>query len=234
MKLDNKELFIQRTKLLNDIAELLGHVEALKEYADEYVQSLKNMPGIFFRVKDIIYVLTNKSIKINDTAGIMSIVDDLPSVLFKALDNKSIAYYKTAEGKVAALDMFKDYIINNMHVILHELVHIDDEQNGIIEKDDKSVNTNLYAYYNHPSEIRAYTQQCLYLAIAEIFEAINKNEIKNKTDLKEFCKIYKEYKDIFTKAKKKNNFVYWTPATFNDYLSNLDYVVNLISLSLPD
>ena len=193
MKLNDKELFIQRTKLLNDIAELLGHVEALKEYADEYVQSLKNMPGIFFRVKDIIYVLTNKSIKINDTAGIMSIVDDLPSVLFKALDNKSIAYYNTAEGKVSALDKLSDYIINNKHVILHELVHIDDERNGTIEKGDKSVSTNLYIYYNHPSDIRAYTQECLYLAIAEIFEAINKNEIKNKTVIKEFCKIYKEY-----------------------------------------
>lgn len=234
MKLDNKELFIQRTKLLNDIAELLGHVEALKEYADEYVQSLKHMPGIFFRVKGIVYVLTNKNSKVSNTAGTMSLVDELPSVLFKALDNKSIAYYKTVEGRVAALDMFRDYIIDNMHIILHELVHIDDRQNGIIEKDDKSVNTNPYVYYNHPSEIRAYTQQCLYLAISEILEAINENKIKNKKDLKKFCKIYKDYKDIFTKAKQKNNFVYWTTATFNDYLDNLDYVVNLLGLGLPD
>ncbi len=234
MKLDNRELFAQRTKILDDIAKLFDHLEVLKECADEYVQSLKNMPGIFFRIKGIIYVLTNKSSKIDDTAGVMSIVDDLPSILFKALDNKSIAYYKTVEGKVAALDMFRDYIINNMHVILHELVHIDDEQNGTIEKGDKSVNTNPYIYYNHPSEIRAYTQECLYLATTEILEAINKNEIKNKTDLKKFCKIYKEYKDIFTKAKKKNNFVYWTSATFNDYLGNLDYVIDLLGLGLPD
>ena len=91
-----------------------------------------------------------------------------------------------------------------------------------------------YIYYNHPSEIRAYTQECLYLATAEILEAINENKIKNKTDLKKFCKIYKEYKDIFTKAKKRNNFVYWTSATFNDYLSNLDYVIDLLGLGLPD
>ena len=233
MKLDNKELLLQRTKILDNIIELLSHLEVLKDNID-YIQSLKNMSGVFFRIKDIIYVLVNKNTNINSIACVMNIVDDIPSVLFKALDDRSIDYYKTIEGKINALDMFKAYIANNTHVILHELVHIDDKQNGIVKIDDKSVDVNPYIYYNHPSEIRAYTQECLYLAITEISDAIAKNEIKNKTDLKEFCKIYKKYKDIFTKAKQKNNFVYWKPITFKDYLSNLDYVINLIGLSLPE
>jgi hypothetical protein len=223
MKLDNKELFVQRTRILENIAELVGQVEALKEHVDEYVQPLDNVPGIVFKVKGILYALTNKN---RDIEGTVSMADDVPSVLFKALDDKPIDYYKTAEGKVDALNMFGDYIINNMHVVLRELVRVDDLQNGITEINDESIDTDPHAYYNHPSEIRARTQECLYLAIAEMLEAIDQKKIKNKADLK-------EYKDTFTKAEKKNNFAYWTDATFNNYLDNLDYVLNLMGLNLP-
>lgn len=233
MKLDNTELLNQRTKLLFEIKELIGHLETLKDNIN-YVYSLNNIPGIFFRVKDLIYIITADGI-VNVGACTLHLDDTLPSIMFKPLDRDvPIEYYETVEGKIEALDIFKEYISNNAEVILHELVHIDDQRNGIEKPDGKSVSANPYDYYNHPAEIRAYTQQFLYTAINEIYEAINNGEIKTKDDLKKFTRIYKKYKDIFTKKKLKNAYVYWKPITFKDYLENLDFVIDLVSNYLPE
>lgn len=233
MKLDNLELSSQRTKLLLEIHDLLDNLDTLSENL-EYVYVFKKIPGIFFRVKDIIYMLFPKNIDINSVAGTLSIDKDLPSITFKPLENESIEYYNTKEGKLKALAEFKEYICTDPSIILHELVHIDDERNGITKPDDKSVSNNPYVYYNHPAEIRAYTQQNLYIALNEIQSAIQNGEIKTKDDLRKFCQIYKKYKDIFTKTKRKNNFVYWKPSTFKDYLENLKFITDTISSTLPE
>lgn len=224
MKLDDKELALQRNRILTEIYELIDHLDVLSKHL-KYVHSLKKGPGVFFRIKDIMYVLMPENANICSVAAIMHI-DDLKSVIFKPLDNNSISYYKSKEGKLEALNRFKEFIIKDMSVVLHELVHIDDERKGIYRPDEKSIDNDPYKYYNHPAEIRAYTQQCLFIAQNEICNAIENGEIKNEKDLREFCEIYKEYKNIYTKLKKKNNFVYWKRSVFKDYLKNLDAIID--------
>lgn len=224
MKLDDKELALQRNRILTEIYELIDHLDVLSKHL-KYVYSLKKGPGVFFRIKDLVYILMSKDADIHSVAATLH-VSDLKSVIFKPLDNNSISHYKSKEGKLEALNKFKEYIKTDMSVVLHELVHIDDERNGIYKPDERSVNDNPYEYYNHPAEIRAYTQQCLFIVQNEICNAIRDGEIKSEEDLREFCKIYKEYKNIYTKAKEKNNFVYWKRSVFKDYLKNLDAVVD--------
>lgn len=234
MKLDNYELTIQRVKLLQDMVELQEHLEVLKENT-EYIFSLLKMPGVFFRIKDLVYILLTENCNIGVDACILTSFVGRPTVVFRVLDNHTnIEYYKTEAGKIEALNKFGQYIVNNSSTVLHELVHVDDQRNGIAKADDKSISVDPYKYYNHPSEIRAYTQQHLYLMQSEIGEAINSGKVITKEDLKNFCKIYKDYKNIFTKAKEKNNFVYWTSETFNDYLENLNFIIEAMSLKLPD
>lgn len=224
MKLDDKELALQRNRVLTEIYELVDHLDVLSKHL-KYVYSLKKGPGVFFRIKDMAYVLMPESANICSVAAIMHI-DGLKSVIFKPLDNNSISYYESEEGKLEALNKFKEFIFRDMSVVLHELVHIDDERKGIYRPDEKSVSNDPYKYYNHPAEIRAYTQQCLFIAQNEICNAIRDGEIKSEEDLREFCEIYKEYKNIYTKAKEKNNFVYWKRSVFKDYLKNLDAVID--------
>ena len=234
MKLDNEELTNQRLTILNKIKDLMSDLDLLKENP-EYIHNLKNLSGVFFRDKDIIYLLTNKSFKTDVEAAVLKIDEDLPTVMFQVLDdNIPVDGYSSDKDKIYAIDCFQEYISENLAIVLHELVHVDDRKKGITKPDDKSVNSNPWAYYNHPSEIRAYTQQSLFIAHNEIREAIVEGEIKTKKELLEFCKIYKQYKNIFTKAKEKNNFTYWKPETFKDYLNNLQYVIDVLAFQLPD
>ena len=224
MVLDDDELASQRSRIIREIYELIDHLDMLSEHL-EYVHAFVNEPGVFFKFKDLVYILMSKDADIHSVAATLH-VRDLKSVIFKPLDNNSISYYEIKEGKLEALNQFKEFIFRDMSIILHELVHIDDERKGIYRPDEKSINNDPYKYYNHPAEIRAYTQQCLFIAQNEICNAIRDGEIKNEEDLREFCEIYKEYKNIYTKAKEKNNFVYWKCSVFKDYLKNLDAVID--------
>lgn len=233
MKLDDIELATQRIKLLQEIVELHEHLDMLCENI-KYVQALNKMPGIFFRIKDIVYIITQPNCNFGAVAAVLGdLIRNAQTVVFTPLDaDKGIDYYKTDEGKVDALHQFSQYITDNMHAVLHELVHVDDKRNGISDSEDKSVSEDPYAYYNHPSEIRAYTQESLYIAQLEMHEAIIKGQVKTKEDLKNFCRIYRKYKKIFMKANEKNNFFYWKPSVFEDYLKNLDFVIETMGLQL--
>lgn len=132
------------------------------------------------------------------------------AILPKGLDVHSIAV------KERAIYELFNILVKYRHVLLHELVHKDDYDNGLIEEGTSSKGDTKEDYFNHPVEYKAYLQESLFSINRDLVYNYGKKDKYSRKQLDEFA-------ELFIKLRKRermtlDQFKYLTKENYIDLL----------------